>query len=156
MEDILGLYATSTPSGVADNNRLEYGIKGNHTQTELNELFFSQMNVDALQRGLRIMVADATNGRDIIGRQSEQELLIIMRATYNMYARHMSTNIVEQVRELNKRVLDYAVNNVLVEIEQYRGYIRDASQLYTPMDLPQNLSNKGSKTLMRKSPFAAN
>ena len=54
------------------------------------------------------------------------------------------------------RVLDFCVDRILIEIEQYKAYIRDASTMYKPIDHPKNLSNKGSKILYRRSPFESN
>ncbi len=134
-------------------NYKDDAIKGFFNKNCLNDLFFSNDNINALQVGMRNMVADATNGETIIGKQSEIELKVIMRAIYLQYGRNLDSNILEQVRSLNKKVLDYSVPKILVEVEQYNNYVKDASSVHVPMERSTNVSNKGSKTLYRDELF---
>ena len=134
-------------------NYKDDAIKGFFNKNCLNDLFFSNDNINDLQVGMRNMVADATNGETIIGKQSEIELKVIMRAIYLQYGRNLDSNILEQVRSLNKKVLDYSVPKILVEVEQYNNYVKDASSVHVPMERSTNVSNKGSKTLYRDELF---
>ena len=102
---------------------------------------------------MRNMVANATEGKEIIGRQSDIELKIIMKAIYLEYGKNQNDNILEQTKDLNKKVLDFAVPRILTEIRQYKEYVKDASSVHTPMDRSVNVSNKGSKTLFRETLF---
>tara|TARA_B100000401_G_C52640739_1_gene640586 strand:+ start:92 stop:532 length:441 start_codon:yes stop_codon:yes gene_type:complete len=138
---------------VQNKNYRDVGIKGNFEKNCVNDLFFSQTNIDALQSGLRNLVANKTQGKHVIGNQSESELMIIMRAMYLEYGMNLQTNVVEQIRDLNKKVLDYSVPRILVDLEQYDKYIADASQMHVPMERSTNVSNKGNKTLFRKELF---
>ena len=54
------------------------------------------------------------------------------------YANFMTgvDNIVDEVKRLNKMVLDYSVENVSSNVQQYEGYIKDISNLPPPMDRP--------------------
>tara|TARA_B110000259_G_scaffold153644_2_gene173951 strand:- start:2810 stop:3265 length:456 start_codon:yes stop_codon:yes gene_type:complete len=134
-------------------NWKEDATKGFMSKNCLNDLFFGNTNMEALQIGIKNMVANTTNGKEIISKQNEIELKIIMRSIYLQYGKNLEDNIVEQVRDLNKKVLDYCVPKILSEIEQYNIYVRDASNLYTPIQNSVNVSNKGSKTLYRDSLF---
>ena len=138
---------------VENNNLKDVGIKGNFEKNCVNDLFFSQQNIDALQIGLKNMVANKTNGKHIIHPQSETELSIIMRSMYLQYGLNLETNIVEQVKDLNKKVLDFAVPRILVDLEQYEKYLKDASKVHVPMERSVNLSNKGNKILYRDELF---
>lgn len=138
---------------VNDNNHLEQGIKGLWNKNCLSDLFFSAKNIKAVQQGIRIMVAENTGGKHIIEDLDEKHLIPVMREIYNTYSRNMPTFIVEQTRDLNKKVLDKCVHLVLVEIEQYENYIKDISRPYQPIDHPTNLSNKGSRLLYRDQLF---
>lgn len=135
------------------NNFEDDAIKGNFTKNCLNKLFFSDQNIDALQLGLRNKIANITKGETIIGRQSDTELKIIMKGIYLLYGKNLDDNVVEQTRELNKKVLDYAVRRIMTEIEQYNNYVKDASSMHVPLDRSENVSNKGSKTLYRETLF---
>ena len=135
------------------NNFQGDAIKGNFNKNCLNDVFFSDDNIDALQIGMRNMVANATEGKEFIGRQSDIELKIIMKAIYLEYVKNQNDNILEQTKDLNKKVLDFAVPRILTEIRQYKEYVKDASSVHTPMDRSVNVSNKGSKTLFRETLF---
>tara|TARA_B100001939_G_scaffold311422_1_gene293960 strand:+ start:18 stop:458 length:441 start_codon:yes stop_codon:yes gene_type:complete len=138
---------------VQNKNYRDIGIKGNFEKNCVNDLFFSQTNIDALQTGLKNLVANKTQGKHIIGAQSESELMVIMRAIYLEYGMNLQTNVLEQIKDLNKKVLDFSVPRILVDLEQYDKYIADASQMHTPMDRSINVSNKGNKVLFRKDLF---
>lgn len=138
---------------VQNRNLKDVGIKGNFEKNCVNDLFFSQTNIDALQTGMKNLVATKTNGKYIIGNQSENELMIIMRGLYLEYGQNLLTNVVEQVRDLNKKVLEFSVPRILVDLEQYDQYVKDASQVHIPMERSTNVSNKGNKVLFRKELF---
>ena len=76
-----------------------------------------------------------------------------MRAIYLEHGQNLLTNVVEQVKDLNKKVLDFAVPRILIDIQQYEQYIKDASQVHVPMERSLNVSNKGNKTLYRNELF---
>ena len=123
------------------------GIKNIHTENPISELFFSKHNISILQNGIRYSVFKKTNDLKIIGNQSEHELLIIMRSIYLQYCKHKQFNIVEQVKELNSKVIDYAVPNILVELNQYINYKKDASSLPIPLEHAKYVSSAGTKIL---------
>lgn len=125
-------------------------IQGIHTKTPLNDLFFSQRNIDALQLGIRNLVANKTNNDFVIGNQSEVELQVVMRAIYLSDAKHLPYDIVGQVRELNAKVLDYCVPRILEEIRMFNHYKNDVSKLPMPLERGQFSSAKGTRFLERK------
>jgi hypothetical protein len=123
---------------------------GQMGSTELSRLFFSETNINALQDGLRYRVFVETNGQYVIGRQSEQELKIVMRSTFYQHAKNRSSNVVGQVRELNAKVLEWVVPEVLSNIKQHEVFRRDASSLPMPMERAPLITNKGTKSLEMK------
>lgn len=125
-------------------------IQGIHTKTPLNDLFFSPTNVKALQEGIKNLVAERSNGEFIIGNQSEVELQVIMRAVYLNEAKHIPYDIINQVVELNKSILDYCVPRILEEVRMYKHYKQDVSQLPMPIDRGQFSSAKGMRVLESK------
>ena len=138
---------------VENRNLQDIGIKGNFEKNCVNDLFFSQTNIDAIQTGLKNLVSNKTSGKHNIGNQSENELMIIMRGMYLQYGVNLQTDVVEQVKDLNKKVLDFSVPRILVDLEQYDKYVQDASQIHIPMERSTNVSNKGNKTLYRSELF---
>lgn len=125
-------------------------IQGIHTKTALSDLFFSQTNVDALQLGIRNLVANKTDNEFIIGNQSEVELQVVMRAIYLSDAKHLPYDIVGQVRVLNSKVLDYCVPRILEEIRMFNHYKSDVSKLPMPLERGQFSSSKGTRFLETK------
>lgn len=124
---------------------------GQFTSTEVSDTFFSPCNIDALQEGIRYRIYVETNGKYVIGRQSDTELKIVMRSIYYQNAKNDSRPVIEQVRELNALVLKWAVPEVLSNLQQYEVYRRDASTLPMPMERAQLATTKGTKVLEQKS-----
>ena len=114
----------------------ETSIKGIVETTALSDLFFSEMNQEALQKSIRYKVYEATG--QIISEQSKNSLYIIMRSILLQYGnfRVSTANIIEEIRDLNQRVIDYCVENVSSNVQQYLGYIKDLEKLPVPMDRP--------------------
>jgi hypothetical protein len=125
-------------------------IQGVHTKTPLNDLFFSTKNIDALQLGIRNLVANRTNNEFVVGNQSEVELQIIMRAIYLSEAKHLPYDIIGQVRTLNAKVLDYCVPRILEEIRMFNYYKNDVSRLPMPLDRGEFSSAKGTRFLEQR------
>lgn len=124
---------------------------GQLAESQLSQVFFSEQNVDALQQGIRYRVYVETGGKFVIGRQSDQELRIIMRSVYYQYARNDGSDVVAQARELNAKVLDWAVPDVLSNLVQHQVYRKDASTLPMPLEHAQMMSTKGTKVLEQVS-----
>ena len=117
------------------------------SQNTLSENYFSQSNIDFLQDSIIEAIFRLTNGIKI-SRQSEDELLIVMRSIYLQYSKNLDTDINTQINELNKKVLKYCVKNVNDNIKLYKGYINDITKERDVLDRPQNVDIKGDKTLM--------
>lgn len=118
--------------------------------TDVSRIFFSEQNINALHTGIRYRIYVETNGRHVLGRQSDQELKIIMRSIYLQYSKNQPSNCVEQVRELNSKVLEWAVPEVLSNLKQFEVYRKDASTMPLPMDHPSFQATKGTKVLEQK------
>lgn len=123
---------------------------GGVSMTPLSQLFFSPRNVEALQDGIRYQVYVKSGKQYVIGKQSYTELEIVMRSVYNEYARHMPFDIVGQVRDLNRRVLTYCVDNVLSEIRLRLHYVQEIDTVPMPMERGVNVSSAGSRTLFMR------
>lgn len=140
-----------TPFQLYENNNVindkGANLTGNFSNNNLSKLYFCQSNIDLLQESIIEGVFKVTNGIKI-SRQSEDELLIIMRSIYLQHSKNQHNNIQCQIHELNKLVLDYCIPNIHSSIKQYNGYINDITKDHTVMDKPQSVSIKGEKTLM--------
>ena len=111
----------------------------------VSSLYFSATNVAALQHGLRYGVFARTG--DVVGEQSEEELRAIMRSVYLAHGVNLPYGVVEQVRSLNARVLEFAVPRVADAVASFRGYLRDREAAPQLLQHAQNVSSKGDRSL---------
>ena len=127
-------------------------LMGQQEKTLLSNLYFSKENIQIVHNAIRAGVHKKSNGRYIIGKQNIDTLKIIMRSIYLQHSRNKPCNITEQIEGLNELVLDYAIPQVLGEVESYVKYKHDVSTLAVPMQRPAYMSTSGSNTLELK-PF---
>ena len=114
------------------------------TSTEkLQQVFFSKENVKIIQKNIKQIVYNKSG--HVIQNQSYDNLFIIMRSIYLQYSKHINTNIKPQIKELNQLLYNYAIPNILSNIEQYLGFKKSISTLPVPMSHPKYLSNQGLK-----------
>lgn len=117
-------------------------------ETHTSQVFFSQMNVDALQGEIVRRVSE-TAGRPI-SRQSDFELLIVMRSIYLQYSNNDPATVVDEVRWLNGKVLDFVIPNVMSNIIQFQRYMDEIGKNPIPIDHARSVSSKGNKSLSRQ------
>jgi hypothetical protein len=122
-------------------------IVGSLSSNPVNDLFFSELNINVLQDAIRYRIYNETKGKYIIGRQSDQELKAVMRSIYFQYSLNQDTNCVGQVKILNTYVLDWCVQDVLSNLLQYQQYKIDLSTLPIPLDRSPLMTTKGTKNL---------
>jgi hypothetical protein len=119
----------------------------NQSCTKLSDLYFSNDNINILQYGIRNRILNESNGEIYIGRQSDDELKIIMRSIYYQYSKNQQNDIIGQIRELNEKVLDWSIPRIITNIKQYNKYIEDISTMPVPLERSQLTSEKGTKSL---------
>jgi len=117
----------------------------------VSETFFSSENTDIIQEGIINSVYNKSNGMYQIGRQSDQELKIVMRSIYLQYSKNLNYNINEQILDLNTKVIRWCVDEILSNIKQYFEFKKNVSTLPMPLERAQLPSQKGTKTLEIKS-----
>jgi hypothetical protein len=122
-------------------------MKSIQDDTELSQLFFSRKNIEFLHQQIINQVYHSSNKKHVIGKQNETQLQIIMRSIFLQHAKHLNCKIKEQISELNKQVIIFCVDKIIIEINQYLGYREDVSKNPVPLEQPKNLSNKGNKIL---------
>ncbi len=130
-----------------NNNFQVESLYGIQETSKLNQLFFSKKNMDIIQNNIRYTVYNKTNKKHIIDKQSDIELQIIMRSTYLQFSPNLEYNYKEQLEYLNGLVVEWCVAHIIPQLEQYIGYLKEVEYMPMPIDLPVNLSSKGSRTL---------
>jgi hypothetical protein len=85
----------------------------------------------------------------VIDRQSDGELLAVMRNVYENNKTNPYADPLPQVRALDKMVVDFAAREIAGAVSQHAWYMKDISQ---PVPPPQSrgeyVSAKGDRTLM--------
>lgn len=121
---------------VINKDNQDTSVKGIVEKTAVSDLFFSDMNMDVVQKSIRYGVNQRTG--KIIGKQSDNTIYIIMRSILLQYAnfRVGVADLAGEIRGLNSRVVEYCVDNISSNVQQYVGYIKDLEKLPVPMDRP--------------------
>lgn len=128
----------------------EEAVKGTHQDNDISRVFFSESNINVVQDAIRYQVYIKSCKKHIIDRQSDNELKLIMRATYLENARHATRDILAEIKRLNSIVLEFCVPRILQEINIYMHYRDDISHLPVPLERGQFSSSKGQKVLESK------
>ena len=82
----------------------------------------------------------------IIGRQSDEELLIIMRSIYLSDSKNLPYEITRQVAELNQKVIKYSVyDEILPKVKGYTTYLNDNFRTNVILPRERYISQKGSR-----------
>jgi|APGre2960657468_1045069.scaffolds.fasta_scaffold46618_3 hypothetical protein len=125
-------------------------IRGIHANNELSRMYFSQQNIDALQIGIHNTVLNKSCGKHYIGKQSEDEIKIIMRSIYLEHSLNLMFDPIPQIVALNAKVIEYATNRILKEIDVHATYMHDQSVIRTPIDRGVSTNLAGTKSLAFK------
>jgi hypothetical protein len=125
-----------------------YDLRKVLSQCDSNQVigaFFSERNIAHLQGEMRRIIKDTLDV--VIDRQSDQELVQVMRAMYSMRGNPRPENVAEEVRRLNTIVLDWVIPHLITNIKAHYGYLRDISKPYRLLDRPKYASLKGEQTV---------
>ena len=112
-------------------------------ETPLNTLFFSEFNLNLLQRGIRQTFKN--NSGISIDYQNPDDLYSIMRVVFINNSGDHYNNINEQVKFMNTRVIQTAISQIQTGVSQYIAYANDIDTISQPMDRPINTSTVGRK-----------
>jgi uncharacterized protein YukJ len=91
----------------------------------LEDVFFSEDNIDLINKQLIMSVYNKTKGEILISPQSSQSLIIVMRYIFLEYARHLPYDIVGQIRELNCMVVGEVLPKIITEATQRIDYLKE-------------------------------
>jgi hypothetical protein len=126
-------------------------IQFRHTNTSLNTQFFGAENMEVLQQQIRAAVAQMVNAQ--IDRQSDSDLLLVMRSYYLTYASNIGGNEAQELSDLNARVVAFCSNRIAVEVEAYRYYRKDILDFPAPIARGIDTQIYGTRTGELKSFF---
>lgn len=124
-----------------------------HKSTPLNEVFFSEANIEKIQKDIQEQVYRMSGNKYQIGPQDEQQLKIIMRSYYLMYSKNNGNAVPEELADLNSRVVGYSAAKVYSEVDFHQFYISDLEEFAPPIANPMNVAVHGTRTGELKSFF---
>ena len=113
------------------------------TETPLNKLFFSEFNIQIVQKSIRQAFKNKTGVS--IDYQNAGDLYAIMRVVFISNAGNHYANVNEQVKFMNSVVIKTTLPQIQSGVAQYMGYIRDIDTLVVPPTPPANTSTYGMK-----------
>ena len=125
-----------------------------HKPTPLNEVFFSQANIEKLQKDIQQQVYLMSGPKKfMIDRQNDDDLKIIMRSYYLSFAKNNPATIAEELADLNGRVVGFASGRIYSEVDFHMFYRKDLEEFAPPIANPMNTASYGTRTGELKSFF---
>lgn len=118
-------------------------------ETPLSRDFFSEKNVDAIQKKLIDTVKQKTG--HVIGRQTDREVVGIMTGVFQGYS--VNAGGAAEIKRLNAIVLEILVDQCVAGVKGYLAYVKDASSMPEPLSRGTFASIKGDRTLEYKVGF---
>ena len=122
------------------------------TSSDLETIFFSDENMNLINNQLIKSVYTNTNNTIRISKQSPEKLIIAMRYVYIQYAKNLAYDIYPQVNELNCRVLNEILPDVITNATQKITYLESLTSERKLLPLPENVRNskllRGSATVI--------
>jgi len=119
-------------------NQRDDSLKGILERTKLSNIFLSNENTANIQKQIRYGVNQQTG--KVISNQSPQEVNTVMRSIYLQEGSVPVTSdedALQVISRLNKNVIDYCVNHIVVKLKQHDMYMKDITQLPVPLERPQ-------------------
>ena len=136
--DSLFKYKPTPPTDSLRDCDTQSALKGILDETLLSNTFFSVGNIQNIQDMIRYYFHKEKN--QVISEQNNNELLTIMRGIYLKYSNSAATSqseIISEVRELNKIVVEYSLKQIYINYDNYNRYIKEIQTLPEPLPLPK-------------------
>jgi len=115
--------------------------------SEVEGIFFSKNNILRIQKLIKKRFFEKTKGEYKLDvDQDELKLNMVMMRVYSDHARDLPTHIKTQVKELNEILIEYILPDMITEVIQYQGYMKDINEPIKPMMRPMHASSAGTRT----------
>lgn len=130
------------PNGYIHNEIIDKTINNN----PLSELFFSERNVAHVVTLTCQLIALFCDQYQVSPKfQNKNEMLTVFRSMYLQVPTNPYGDLEQELCKLNRAVLDWTVPRMIVNIQQYLGYMRDQSTRLFTIPRPQNVNIEGTK-----------
>jgi hypothetical protein len=143
----LGFFQDCNPNSKEVRKQLVKNIikRDINEESKLEEYFFSDDNVDLINKQIVLTVWKRTNNQYKINLQNKDQIIIIMRYIFIENAKHLPYDIKGQIHELNCNVVGEIIPSVITNFEQKLGYLRDIEKRGELPALPK--SSTADRTL---------
>ena len=121
-------------------------VEGIVEKSKLSEVFFGKSNIELLQKLIASEIYEKTGEK--IHKQSENELLIIMRSYFLQEGNNVLTNdedIKNEIRKLDIIVKNDSVKRIIVMLKQHKAHIKAINNVVTPLERAESTNVKGTK-----------
>jgi hypothetical protein len=99
----------------------------------LNEAFFSAENMEIIQNMLIRDVFYKSNETLRINKIKSETLIQVMNHMWTNFCRFLPYDLKEQIRDLDKKVVEYLLPLLLKESQFYFNYLRDSDRTNLPL-----------------------
>ena len=66
-----------------------------------------------------------------------------MKYIYKEYGKYMPNSVIRQVKKLNTYTIKFIVPNIIENLKQYYGYLKDINNPIQPIEMPTNVNRAG-------------
>lgn len=115
-------------------------LKGRIESTNLSNHFFSQCNIDHIQKLIIANAAHLSNNKYKIGKQSEQSIKNVMKDVYLSYSNNTicDKEVINEVNRLNNILIEKIMPTLMSNITQYFKYLE---KINNPMEVIEHSVN---------------
>ena len=106
---------------------------------DLELVYFSNENIDLINKQLILAVYKNSNKTYKINEQSPIALTIVMRYIFIEFSKNLLYDIKDQIKELNCRVINELVPKILTEVSQRVNYLNEISMPRKVLPYPINV-----------------
>jgi hypothetical protein len=110
--------------------------------------YFSIINIKRLQKALKKEILKRSYGKFVLQEdQKVMDLFQVMIYLYDIHGRDIPKQIIRQVKKLNQLTIQYIAPDIMDNLKQYYGYLKDITNPINPMPDPINVNHSGRVSL---------
>ena len=106
--------------------------------------YFSVSNIKRIQNDIKKTIYIKTNKKYKLSEdQHVLDLLQVMKHIYTEYGKYTIKSVIRQVKKLNKYTIKSVIPDMINNIKQYYGYLKEINSSIKPIDTPMNVNRAG-------------
>lgn len=135
----------SNPYNVPEDYYMNIALREDNTRpTKVSLEYFSVSNIKRLQQMIKKNVYENTKHKFKLEEdQNVLDLIQAMKYIYKEYGKYMPNSVIRQVKKLNTYTIKFIVPNIIENLKQYYGYLKDINNPIQPIEMPTNVNRAG-------------